>query len=275
MSVPALTVVVLTHNEAGRIRRCLSSVPLHCRVVVVDSFSTDQTLREAKRTWEDLRRAPQDLALVQTAWEGFTRTRNKSLNWVQTPYVFWLDADEWMSPELAEELRHPPAWPLDEKIFRVPRQSYFLGRPIRHGGWYPDRKSRLARTADVEWQSGPSGADVHEDLVTKDPAFQRPPKKRFCLQGHLHHEGFKDRAEQMETNRRYSALLAQGLAQKFRAQGRRAPGPFWTGLKVLIKFVENYIFKRGFLDGYPGLLIALGSAQSLKMRYEKLRDYLR
>ncbi len=262
---PQLSVVVLTLNEASRIRRCLDSIKIPARVLVLDSFSTDGTLVEAQRSWKDSGRSPCHFAAVARRWRGFTEARNASLKWVQTPWVLWLDADEWLSPALNEELKTYMASRDPVPLLRFPRQSYFLGRAIRHGGWFPDRKRRMARSEQCHWRSGPFGADVHEDLEVKGD------DRIYDFKATIEHESFRDIAEQEESNDRYSTLLAEGLAQKLRAQNKRAPSQGYIAVKVAIKFIENYIFKLGILDGWPGFVIARGSAKSLRMRLEKCK----
>lgn len=267
---PRLTVVVLTLNEEARIARCLESLaPLggFVRVVLLDSFSRDQTLSRAQAVWDKLGWPAQELCLVRRSWRGFSEARNASLAWVRTPWVLWLDADEWLSPLLAQELMALPATPASDApdAYRLPRQSYFLGRAIRHGGWFPDRKARLARSDRAEWKKGPRGADVHEDLVAA---------RWGQLSGTIEHEPFRDIAEQIDTNRRYSALLAEGYARELRARGHAAPSRLYSALRVGWKFFENYVWKLGFLDGRAGLQIAWGSAQSLGWRYARTRELL-
>lgn len=265
-----LTVVILTLNESERVGRALRSVPPGARAVVVDSFSPDGTLEAARRAWQAAGHAPSALALVQRSWPGFTRARNESLRWVETPWVLWLDADEWITPELAREIEsviHEDA--AAPAVYRIPRLSRFLGRDIRHGGWYPDRKRRLARNGQAEWKPGPRGADVHEDL---EPA--GASREIGTLRAHLGHEPFRDIREQEDTNDRYSTLLAEGLARRWREERRGAPGALYIALKGGVKFIENYFWKLGFLDGHPGFLIARGSARSLMMRLRKARGLL-
>jgi glycosyltransferase involved in cell wall biosynthesis len=270
MSGAKITVVVLTLNEEARVGRAVRSLaPLtgQLRLVVVDSESKDTTLAVAEAEWRASGGAERDLALVVRPWRGFVEARNASLEWARTPWVLWLDSDEWLSPELARELAELPASPPADfpAAFRIPRQSYFLGRAIRHGGWFPDRKARLAQSGCCEWKGGPKGADVHEDLAAASWGL---------LRGTIEHEPFRDAAEQEETNRRYSALLAEGHARDLRARGKRAPSRVYSSLRVLWKFFENYVWKLGFLDGFPGLRIAWGSAQSLGWRYARTRALL-
>lgn len=261
---PQLTIVILTLNEADRIARCLQSVPFNSYVVLIDSESTDGTLASARAAWEEMGRNPSHLALVTRPWPGFVEARNESLKWVNSPWVLWLDADEWITPELTRELTALEKLPTESAVFQIPRQSWFLGRMIRYGGWYPDRKRRLARTGSAQWTSGPFGAAVHENLC---PLNENSPIA--TLQGHLGHEPFRNEADQTDTNEKYSSLLAKGLAEKWRTQNKSAPSAVWIDIKVFVKFIENYFWKRGFLDGRAGLKIALGSCTSLRKRLEK------
>jgi hypothetical protein len=226
-----------------------------------------------QKVWAEMGRASAELATVELEWRGFTATRNLSLGWVFTPWVLWIDADEWVSPELARDVRQVVEAPLSDTtpdIYRMPRQSYFLGRPIRHGGWYPDRKLRLGRREFCAWSSGPNASDVHEDLRSTRASTQEPG----LLRGHIEHEPFRDTNEQHETNERYSGLLARGLARKWLEQKRRPPGRFYIALKTAVKFIENYFWKGGWLDGRPGFLIAQGSSKSLWMRLHKARSLM-
>lgn len=263
-----LTFVILTLNEADRVDRAVKSLPKGSRLVVIDSFSTDGTLEAIARAWSEGGRRPEDLALIKKAWPGFVRARNESLAWVTTEWVFWLDADEWLSAELAQELDQVAKLPADVDVWECARLSTFLGREIRHGGWYPDRKRRLARAKYAQWTEGPYGSQVHENLVSRREA------RTERLRGELGHEPFRDEKDQADTNDRYSTLLAEGLAKRYRENGKRAPSEGYIAVKAAVKFIENYVWKLGMLDGHAGYVIARGSAKSLKLRLTKLRGLL-
>jgi (heptosyl)LPS beta-1,4-glucosyltransferase len=243
----------------------VSSLSFVSKLVVIDSYSTDATEKVLRESWSASGRDPQDLIFVMARWKGFTQTRNDSLKWVKTPWVMWVDADEWVGADLRDELveKISEGGAGNVGVFKIPRQSYFLGHAIRHGGWYPDRKARLARTETAEWRGGPNSSDVHEDL------FSKAPEPTGLLEHHLYHEPFLDEKEQADTNERYSTLLAEGLSRHILAGEKRLPSRAEIYIKVAIKFLENYFYKAGFLDARPGFLIALGSAKSLKTRLEK------
>ncbi len=266
-----ITAVILTLNEEARITNCVQSLArAFAHVVIIDSFSQDQTLQGAEKAWKNSGRKDHELALILQQWRGFTQTRQSSLAWVKTPWVLWIDADEWVTPDFEEELKSKlETLPKEYSVFRLPRQSYFLGKAIRFGGWYPDLKARLARSSDCEWRHGPMGADVHEDLYSKTGRREEKQERFFNLG--LEHEPFRSRQEQYDTNRRYSTLLAEGLAKKNLVQNKRPPWFPLLVVKPFIKFVENYVWKLGMLDGLVGFYIALGSAQSLYWRLQTTR----
>ncbi|NCN42269.1 glycosyltransferase family 2 protein [bacterium] len=263
-----VSVVVLTRNEAERIERCLSSLKDFKQVIVLDSLSCDCTLERAREVWADLDQDPSRLVLLSRDWPGFTKARNESLNWVHENWVVWIDADEWISEELANSLRSFDKQ--QAKVLLLDRQSYFLGHRVKHGGWYPDRKRRVAPAGEAVWMSGPRSADVHEDLYLKNDLKSEPQ----LLQGTLFHEPFRNEEEQIETNQEYSSLLAVGVAEGWREKGRKAPSNLFIALKGVIKFVENFIFKLGILDGWVGYKIAKGSAQSMMWRLEKAKKIM-
>jgi glycosyltransferase involved in cell wall biosynthesis len=262
-----LVVAVLTLNEERRLPRLIESLPNFVDLLILDSGSTDQTLKVASETWERLNRDPKQIQIYQIEWKGFVAARNKTLSLSTKPWILWMDADEWISPEMKQTLERLKIDELDPNIiYRFPRLSYFLDRPIYHGGWYPDLKERLAFREKVLWTEGPHGAAVHEQLILKD----KSPICRRELAGQILHRPFLDRQEQRETNLRYSALLADGIARRILAGELRRPPKFFIWIKPIIKFFENYLFKGGFLDGRSGFWIALGSAQSMHWRMKKV-----
>jgi glycosyltransferase involved in cell wall biosynthesis len=264
MKIP-VSVVILTLNEVERIERALSSVRHFSQIIVVDSLSQDGTLEKARELWNLWGERPESLTLVSRSWRGYTQTRNESLNWVREKWTLWLDADEWLSDEFLQWCAEQN-WQEQIHVFELARQSYFLGHAIRHGGWYPDFKKRLAPSEKAIWQAGPLSSDVHEDLYLKgeETSFRRAV-------GHIYHEPFRDEEEQKKTNEHYSSLLAEGLAGKWMTQKRSLPTTFYICLKGFIKFIENYVWKLGFLDGVAGFKIAKGSAWSIQQRLLKAR----
>lgn len=263
-----LTVCILAKNEESRIGVAVKSVAeVGAKILIIDSFSTDKTFEVAEDAWIKAGRSLEDFIYLAKEWMGFVRSREDSTKHVTTRWVMWLDADEWIECDLAKWLKEHVEYLNLDNVYAFRRRSIFLGRVLKHGGWYPDYKTRLCRVGHAIWKNGPRGAHVHEDLVPV-----HPDGKRVFVDVHIGHLPFQDEQEQRETNENYSTLLAEGLAQEWLNLGRKPYGVLYEYLKVFIKFVENYVWKRGFLDGPQGRKIAVGSAWSLKRRIEKARD---
>jgi glycosyltransferase involved in cell wall biosynthesis len=240
-----ITVTIITLDEEANISRCIGSVPFASEIVVVDSFSKDRTVEIAARLGAQV---------FTEKWLGYgpqkaLATKKASFDWILN-----LDADEIVSEELQKELETKFA-SLDPKIgYLIPRKSYYLGRWISHGGWYPDLQKRLFHRGFSNWDQ----ASIHETVVS--PADAK-------LKSSLSHFVFDSIFEQVETNNKYSTLLAERL---FNA-GQRFSVFRLIG-KPLSKFIETYFYKRGLLDGLPGFIIAVGAAYSVFLKWAKLWD---
>ncbi|MGZ3695183.1 MAG: glycosyltransferase family 2 protein [Bdellovibrionota bacterium] len=248
---PPLTVIIITLNEERNIARCLSSVGFASERVVVDSGSTDRTCEIA---------AAEGAVVLRHTWEGYGQQKNWALAQAREPWVLFLDADEELSPELQAEISEfvnangksagQQFWGAD-----FPRKTWFLGRWIMHGGWYPNRLVRLVNRKHARWTEPP----VHETLELNEGAVKR-------MGSDLYHYTFSDVGDQVITNVRFSRLGAAAAA----ARGERGTIPRIL-LKPVGKFLETYLWKRGFLDGFPGLVISINAAHSLFMKYVELR----
>lgn len=270
-----LGVVVLSFNEAARIERCVKSFSdLANRFVLFDSESSDNTPEIALRAWVSSGRLAKDFVCIIQKWKGFLATRNGSIEWCSDlDWILWIDSDEWLDGEIKKQIREVCSQVNPEAaIYKLPRLSLYEGRKIFHSGWFPDKKRRLGFRRNIQWRAGPAGADVHEDLVVYDSVSDLPKEVFEIRTGFLMHEPFLSLAEHQETNRRYSTLLADAQFQKMKALGKfKKPSHLRIWVKTGIKFIENFIFKFGFLDGGPGFRICLESARSLNFRLKKLR----
>lgn len=240
-----ISLVVITKNEQAHIADCLASAPFVEDVVVVDSESTDQTVEIAKSL---------GARVVVQPFLGFRAQKQLATDLAQHPWVLNLDADERLSPELAQEIqnlfRQGP--PQEITAFQMPRISFHLGRWIRHGGWYPDWQTRLYNKNQCRWE----GEELHEFLKSQ---------KTVRLKNNLLHYVFKNLSHQVITNDRYSTLGAERLLRR----GERN-----SFLKMIVKpwvkFLECYFIKLGFLDGRAGFIIAVGAAYSVFLRHAKV-----
>jgi len=237
-----LSLIIITRNEAANLPRCIESVPCADEIVVVDSDSTDDTVAVARRYTEHVH---------QIAWEGFGKAKQTALAKATGDWVLSLDADEVLDPKLAEQVEHvvrkashPAAG------YRLIRISNFLGRWIRHSGWYPDPVLRLARRELAAF----TDAEVHEELRVRGPV--------KSLHGRLLHYTDPDWPHYLAKLRRYAEISAHALAKN----GRRTT--LWDlTVRPCYQFVLMYLFRLGFLDGVPGLLLAGGSAFHVFSKY--------
>jgi len=247
-----ISACLITLNEERNLPRCLKSVaPLADEIVIIDSGSTDDTLKIAREF---------GARIVPQPWLGYVGQKNFALDQVLHPWVLSIDADEEISPELAASLARIKADSAAELAgapngFTCSRLVFYRGRWIRHGDWYPDRLVRLFRREGARF----SGGRVHEKL---ELAGEHP-----LLPGHLHHFTYENREDRVRRCARYASLWAQTAHER----GRRAYP--WSGpLHAVLRFGKGFILKRGLLDGAIGWEIALGNAREVRLKYDLLRE---
>lgn len=242
-----ISVVIITYNEEENLPGALSSVrDVASEIIVVDSYSEDDTVRIAKATTSKVYRRE---------WTNFSDQKNFGNGKATFPWILSLDADERVSPELRAEILQLKEKEPDCAAFSIPRQAFYLGKWIRHCGWYPDRKIRLFRKEKAAWK----GEYVHEDLVVEGPIKN--------LKGKLYHFTYRDIADHLNRLNQFSGLGAQKLyAQK--KKGR------WYHLlfQPIFGFVRSYFLRAGFLDGFAGFVISVFHGYSLFIRYAKLKE---
>jgi glycosyltransferase involved in cell wall biosynthesis len=236
-----LSVVLITRNEAGRLGGALESVAgLADEVLVCDSLSTDGTAEVAGR---------HGCRVIRRAFDGFARQRNHAAGEARGGWILALDADERLSPELREEIRALRTGEPACAAFSMPRRSLYLGRWIRHSGWYPDRKVRLHRRDRARW----SGEHVHERLVVEGEVRR--------LRGDILHLGYADLEDHLRRVPRYALLAARERHER----GER----FRLSRLVLAppaRALRSYVLRAGVLDGFPGLMIAALTAYGAFLR---------
>ena len=241
-----LSVYILTYNEEAKVAAAIQSVRWADEVVVVDSDSTDATVTIAKNL---------GARVVQVPFDGFGRLRNDAIAACSHEWIFSLDADERCTEEAAAEITHILRAPPAADVYYVPRRNWFMGRWIRHSGWYPDyrqpqlfRRDCLVFTDDDQVHEG---FQVHGRVgYLKHPIWQFP---------------FRNLEQVLEKANRYSTLGVNRLRRKG-LKGRMFKA-FGHGLWA---FLSIYLLKGGFLDGWAGFVIALGNFEGTFYRYAKL-----
>lgn len=243
MSQPTISVILITKNEAALIRQALDSVAWADEIVVVDSGSTDGTV-EICREYTD--------KVFVTDWPGFGTQKNRALDLATCDWVLSIDADEQVTPELAQEIRTTIAAPRAEG-YRLPRLSSYCGRFMRHSGWWPDEVLRLFRRGKGSFTDD----RVHERLLVEG-AVQ-------TLSGLLLHYSFRSLDQVLDKVNHYSRESALSL----HAGGRKAGLGTAVG-HGLWAFIRTYFLRRGFLDGREGFILAVSNAEGAYYRYLKL-----
>lgn len=239
-----LSAVIITRDEERNIARCLRSVAFCDEVVVVDAESSDRTLEICREHTDRVYTQP---------WRGYAEQKNFAVGLARGEWVLSVDADEEVTPELRREIESLLAANCRLDALSVPRKTLHSGRWIRYGGWYPNRLVRLFRKARGRWE----GPEVHERWLTDGEVGQ--------LNEPLLHHSFDSFSDQVRRNDHYSTLGALALFK----QGKRFSLPQLL-FRPISKFLETYVLKRGFLDGYPGFVIAVSAAYSVFLKWAKL-----
>jgi glycosyltransferase involved in cell wall biosynthesis len=244
-----ISATLITNNEEVNIEEALQSLAWADEIVVVDSGSTDATVEICRRYTD---------RIFKRAWTGFVDQKNYAVERASHDWIISLDADERISPELAREIEQLRLAGLRHAGYRIPRVAFFMGRWIRHGDWYPDHQLRFFDRRRGRWQGG----RVHESVQVEG----RPGNLRGEIQ-HYTYRSLSDYLRRLET---YSALAAQD----YRQRGKKASLPKLVGNPCLT-FLKAYLLKRGFLDGAPGLMVAIMGAVSVFFKYAKLHELQR
>jgi glycosyltransferase involved in cell wall biosynthesis len=236
---------VITLNEELNIAAALDSLSWADEIVVVDSESTDSTVEIASRYTN---------RIFIRSWPGYAAQKTFATEQASNDWIFNLDADERVSPELAAEIQHlKQADEPGAAGFEMPRKTFYLGRWIRHAGWYPDYKLRLYDRRKGGWR----GDFVHESVAVEG-LVQR-------LAGELLHYTVRNSSEHHLRLDRYTTLAAREM----RSKGKTAS--LWSLVGApAAAFIKSYFLKLGCLDGIPGLAIARFAAQYVFIRNLKL-----
>ena len=240
-----ISATIITHNEERNLPRAIESLRCADEIIVVDSGSSDRTVEIAEKL---------GARVVESAWPGYTNQKNLAAERATHDWILSIDADESLSEALEAEI-----WRLKKNgpqfdAYTLPRLAQYLGRWIRHSGWYPDRKVRLYHRCKATWV----GAYVHESVTVNGTVGH--------LESNLLHFTCDSLSEHMKTMDRYTTLAAEQLlaSREKITWGRLLLEPPWT-------FFRTYIVKLGFLDGVEGLAIANMAALYNFLKYAKAR----
>jgi glycosyltransferase involved in cell wall biosynthesis len=241
---PKISVYMITRNNERAVERALASVRWADEIVVVDSFSTDKTPEICRRFTD---------RVIQRPWPGFREQYQCAADLTTHPWIMFIDADEEVSPELAEEIQgvvKEGGKGFDG--FIIYRRTYYLGRWIRHGAWYPDYEIRLYHREKGRWEGG-----LHAKIVVDG--------KVGSLKHEYLHTTYRDISDQIHTIDLYSRIEAEDM---FKAGGRFSL--FKLLFRPPFRWIKEYLFKQGFRDGIPGLVIIVSTMFYVFIKHAKL-----
>ena len=244
-----LSVVVITLDEASNIDDALASVTWADEIVVVDCGSSDETVALAQRHTD---------RVSHRDWTGYGDQKNHATGLATHDWVLSLDADERVSPELATEIATLLGQDPAHRGYRLPRTTQYLGQWIRTTTWYPDHQLRLYDRRVASWSSDP----VHES-VRVDGSVGR-------LRRELRHHAYRDLSSHVATIDRYTTLAARQLLDR-----HRRAGPLDLLVRPPMTFFQNYLLRRGCLQGVPGLVVSLMNTYYVLLKYAKLWELKR
>ena len=244
MAVQKVTATVITRNESANLAAALESLRWADEIVVIDSESTDDTVAIARRYTD---------RVVVRPWPGYVAQKNFAAGQASHDWIFSLDADERVTPELAAEVRALLSEPPAAAGYRIPRVTFHCGRWIRSTDWYPDHQLRLYDRRRALW----TGRHVHESVRADGPVAR--------LRGEIQHYAYRDLAHHLQTMDRYTTLAARQMFE----DGRRAS---WIDILVTprLTFFRNYVLRGGFRDGMAGLVVSAMNAYYVGLKFAKL-----
>jgi glycosyltransferase involved in cell wall biosynthesis len=246
-----VSVVIITFNEAENIGRCIdAAAKVAAEVVVLDSHSTDATEIIARQ---------KGAHFFQHKFEGHIQQKNIALSFAKYEWVLSLDADEVLSEEAIQKIQQLKDWNKYD-AFSFNRLNNYCGQWIKYGGWYPDKKTRLVKKSAGQW----GGTNPHDKFELNNPLSVKH------IDADILHYSYRTQAEHITQSQKFSAIAANALF----TLGKQS-----ALLKIVIgppvKFIRDYIFRLGFLDGKNGFNIAYISAKAVYWKYSMLQQLSR
>ncbi len=241
-----ISAVIIVKNGEKYLKECLDSLAGFEEVVLVDTGSTDDTLEIARRY--------ANVRIFEREFVGFGPTKNQAVSLATHDWVFSIDSDEVVTPELGWELHQMELD--DSRVYRVARQSYYDRKLIRGCGWYPDRVLRLFHRE----KTGFNNNQVHESVEV------RPGMDVEDLGGRLKHYPYDSVESLIEKAQLYSRLYAE------QNEGRLQASPFKALTHGLAAFLKGYVLRRGYQDGYEGFVISVSQGLAAFLKYTKLYE---
>jgi len=244
MKINKVSVFIIAFNSESKINRVLKSVEWADEVIVADSWSTDRTAEIATAS---------GARVVQVKFNGFGDLRNNAVKACSHGWILSIDTDELCTDMVAQEVRSILAEEAPADAYFVPRLNYFMGSWVRHSGWSPNyRQPQLFKKSMMSYDL----KVVHEGYILQ------PGGRVGYFRNAIWQIPFESISEMLSKANRYSTLGAERVSKNKVSMWQALLHGVWS-------FVKHYIFKRGFLDGWAGFLIALGNFDGTFYRYVK------
>ena len=241
-----ITAIIPTFNEEIHIEAAIKSVSFADEIIVIDSFSTDDTVALAQK---------HNVKVVQRVFDDFSIQKNYAIDLAKNNWIYILDADERVTEALREEILNLHLNENDCVGYFVKRTFFFLDKKINYSGWQRDKVVRLFHKKYCKY----NGLPVHELIEAKG--------RIGFLKGGVNHYSYRDYDHYISKLNSYALLQAQNLHQQ-----NKKVNAFHLFVKPPVRFFIHYIIRLGFLDGFAGILIAKTQAYAVSTRYLKLRE---
>ncbi len=240
-----ISAVIITYNEERNIRRCLKSLEgVADDIVVLDSFSEDKT-PEICRSF--------GVNFISREWQGYSKSKNHANSLAAHDYILSVDADEALSDKLRDSILQLKEKAPQGKAYSLNRLTNYCGKWIKHSGWYPDRKIRIFNRKETQWYG-----EIHEKPVfNKEVSIDQ-------LKGDLLHYSFYTVDEHISQINKFTTLYANQRLNK-----KKTAVLIKMIFNPAIRFIRDYIFRGGFLDGVYGFIICRNNAYANFLRYAK------
>tara|TARA_B100001093_G_C26820631_1_gene1011721 strand:+ start:969 stop:1718 length:750 start_codon:yes stop_codon:yes gene_type:complete len=238
-----LSAIIPTFNEEENIEAAIKSISFVDEIIVVDSFSSDNTVSIAKKL---------DARVFSRQFDDFSSQKNYAIEKANHKWIILLDADERVGEALKAEILNLMINPLSQAYW-VYRRNFLLGREIKYSGWQNDKVIRLVNKDYCRY----NGKLVHEEITL--------PNKVSFLKNKLDHFTYKDFDSFIRKKNKVAQLQAKMLANK-----NKKFSFFFLIAKSSYRFWNHYLFRRGYLDGFQGFFIASFYAYTIFTRYIKL-----
>lgn len=239
-----ITAIIPTLNEEIHISNAIKSVSFADEIIVIDSYSSDKTIAIAEKF---------NVKIIKRTFDDFSSQKNFAISQAKHSWIYILDADERVTPEVELEILEAVKNPKDFVGFYVKRRFYFFSKPVNFGGFQRDKVVRLFLKEFCRYNGNP----VHETILANG--------ELGFFKHKIDHYSYRNYNHYIEKLNHYAALRARQL----QAQGKTV-NLYHILIKPPVRFFVHYIVRLGFLDGFPGFLIAKTHAYGVLTRYIKL-----